>query len=392
MNPLLSLHQQARAETQFYDQIEIVSTFGSPQAEYAAIHKSCGMMDLPFRSVVELTGRDRHVFLNNLITQEVWSKSEKRGLTPGQTCYAFLLNLKGRVVLDLHVIELDDRTWLEVDTRLARMLAELLDKYVFSEQVRINLPEPGYHPIGLHGPGAQTILREEGVFETGRLIGREVVVWRNDPCGVPGYHILMRSEDAPMIWNHLQTRYSVEIEPGKRRLRPIGWAAFNTCRIEAGTPLFGIDFELAEPSVPGVREKPVSDDSTPKAQGVLPAETGLLDRAVSFTKGCYLGQEVVARMYARGQIARRLVGLKIENGMLPIAGEHVFDDQDNQIGAITSSTISPILSESAIALAILKKPHFETGRQVRVPAEGALRQARVVDLPFYSHSSPRSQS
>lgn len=390
MNPLLSLHQQSRAETQFYDQIEIVSTFGSPQAEYAAIHKSCGMIDLPFRGVVELTGRDRHVFLNNLITQEVWSKSEKRGLKPGQTCYAFMLNLKGRVVLDMHVIELADRTWLEVDARLARMLAQLLDKYVFSEQVRISLPEPEYHPIGLHGPGAQTILREEGVFETGRLIGREVVVWRNNPCGVPGYHILMRSEDAPMIWNHLQTRYSVEIEPGKRRLRPIGWAAFNTCRIEAGTPLFGIDFELAEPSVPGVREK--SEDSTPKAQGVLPAETGLLDHAVSFTKGCYLGQEVVARMYARGQVARRLVGLKIENGMLPFAGEHVFDDQDNQIGVITSSTISPILSESAIALAILKKPHFEIGRQVRVPAEGALRQAKVVDLPFYSHSSPRSQA
>src|SRR5262249_20463818 len=148
----------------------------------------------------------------------------------------------------------------------------------------------------------------------------------------------------------------------KRPLRPIGWAAFNASRIEAGRPLFGVDF----------------DDT------VLPAETGQFDRAVSVTKGCYLGQEVVARMYARKQVARQLVGLKMEDDGLPIAGSPIFDENQNQIGGITSSTMSPILSDAAIALGFLKKPHFAEGTVVHIPAEGKIRKATVVKTPFVS--------
>ena len=153
---------------------------------------------------------------------------------------------------------------------------------------------------------------------------------------------------------------------GKRALRPIGWAAFNAARIEAGRPLFGIDFD----------------------ETVLPAETGQLERAVSFTKGCYLGQEIVARMHARGQIARQIVGLRLDNDALPIAGSHVFapNDSGDQIGGITSSTLSPRLSNAAICLAIVKKGFNTAGAEVRVPAEGAMRTARVVPLPFIPSS------
>jgi glycine cleavage system aminomethyltransferase T len=117
---------------------------------------------------------------------------------------------------------------------------------------------------------------------------------------------------------------------------------------------------------------------------VLPAETGLLERAVSFTKGCYLGQEVVARMHARSQVARKLVGLKIENDALPFAGEVVYDEQQNQVGVITSSTMSPVLSDAAIALALVRKPHFEVGKTLIVAAEGSMRKAIVTALPFVS--------
>jgi folate-binding protein YgfZ len=390
MNPLLNLHQQADAETQFYDQIEIVSTFGVPQAEYAAIRKSCGIIDLPQRGILELTGKDRHAFLNNLISNNVWDKTQKKGLDAGQTRYAFLLNLKGRVVLDMTVIELGDRTLLDLDVRLVDMLAKLLDKYLFAEQVKIVSRVGELHQFALHGPGVGTILQSEGIagvlsaaehVSSGRIIGKDVVLWRNDQCAVPGFHMITNASDAEVIWNHLLTRHGGEIELGKRALRPVGWAAWNACRIEAGTPLFGIDFELAEPAVPGAKAQ-AGEEQSPRAAGVLPAETGLLDRAVSFVKGCYLGQEVVARMHARGQVARKLVGLKLDNGMLPIAGEHVFDDKQNQIGAITSSTMSPVLSDAAIALAIVKKPHFEPGKVVHVPAEGAMREAKVVELPF----------
>lgn len=388
MNPLLPLHQAANAETQPYDDIEIVSTFGLPQAEYAAIRKTVGMMDLPQRGVIELTGKDRHAFLNNLVSNQTYDKTAKTGLAPGSVTYAFLLNLKGRVVLDLQIIELADRTLLELDARLADMLTKLLDRYLFAEQVKI-ANRTDLHEIALHGPRALEVLESEGLQSqslgsaawTGRLINTEVVLWRSDPCGVPGYHLIVPNDTAEAVWNHLLVRHGQELELGKRLLRPVGWAAFNAARIEAGTPLFGIDFELAEPSVPGAKAQ-ATDDNAPRALGVLPAETGLLGKAVSFTKGCYLGQEVVARMHARSQVARKLIGLKIQDDALPYAGEHVFDEQDNQVGVITSSTMSPMLSDAAIALAMVKKPHFEPGKTVRVPAEGAVRIATVVELPF----------
>lgn len=397
MNPLIASHHAAGAETQEYDTIEIVSTFGQPQAEYAAIRKTAGLMDLPQRGIIELTGKDRHAFLNNLVSNQTFDKNAKSGLVPGTVTYAFLLNLKGRVVLDLQIVELSDRTLLELDARLADMLTKLLDRYLFAEQVRV-VNRTDLHEIALHGPKALELLASEGLHAdscgvgadpagvgvsawTGRLINTDILLWRADLCGVPGIHLIVPNDSAEAIWNHLLTRHGQELELGKRAFRPVGWAAFNAARIEAGTPLFGIDFELAEPSVPGAKAQP-GDENAPRALGVLPAETGLLGKAVSFTKGCYLGQEVVARMHARSQVARKLVGLKVADGALPFAGEHVFDEQQNQIGVITSSTMSPMLSDASIALAMLKKPWFEIGKSVRVPAEGAMRTATVVELPF----------
>jgi folate-binding protein YgfZ len=125
--------------------------------------------------------------------------------------------------------------------------------------------------------------------------------------------------------------------------------------------LFGIDF----------------DDS------VLPAETGQLQRAVSFTKGCYLGQEIVARMRSRGQVSRQIVGFKMDGQALPIAGAPIVDENRNPIGAVTSSTMSPVLSNSAIGLAMVKTPFGQVGSQLQIAAEGAYCRGVVVELPFW---------
>src|ERR1041385_8126806 len=119
-NPLLALHKQNEdgAEFQPYgESLEIVSTFGQPQAEYSAIRKAAALMDLPQRAVLELTGKDRLAFLNNLLTNQTWDKAAKRGLEPGAGVYAFFLNLKGRIVADMNVLELPSgqRTLLEMD-------------------------------------------------------------------------------------------------------------------------------------------------------------------------------------------------------------------------------------------------------------------------------------
>ena len=126
-NPLHDLHQQAEAEFQPYDQLEIVSTFDEPQAEYSAIRKGCGLMDLPQRGVLELTGKDRHAFLNNLLTNQIFNKETKKGLEAGRVVYSFFLNLQGRIVADMNVIETGERTLLEMDVRLVEPIRETFD-------------------------------------------------------------------------------------------------------------------------------------------------------------------------------------------------------------------------------------------------------------------------
>src|SRR5947209_20047821 len=114
-NPLLALHEQAEAEFQPYAQLQIVSTFGQPEAEYAAIRKSCALLDEPQRGILEITGADRGAFLNNLLTNQTWDKASKTGLAPGTGIYAFFLNTKGRIVADIHVIETCDKILHDID-------------------------------------------------------------------------------------------------------------------------------------------------------------------------------------------------------------------------------------------------------------------------------------
>jgi folate-binding protein YgfZ len=357
VDPLHDLHEQAEAEFQPYATLQIVSTFGEPQAEYAALRKGVGLMDLPQRGFVELTGRDRLPFLNNLISNQTWDNATKTGLAAGQGGYAFLLQAKnGRIIADLNVLELGDRTLLEVDGRLAAAVAAALERYRFAEQVTITDRTGQLHQVALHGPRAALAVHELPSLDpmgctTIDLFGTSAVVWRDDPTGTPGHHLILPAESARVVWMNLINRH----------VRPVGWAAFNAARVEAGRPLFGIDFD----------------------ETALPAETGpLLGRAVSFTKGCYPGQEIVARMHARGQSAKRIVGLRLADDALPIAGSHVSNDAGEVVGVVTSSTVSPLLSNIAVALATVRTASANAGTVLTVPAEGAARRAVVVELPF----------
>ena len=351
-NPLQANHEKAGAEFQAYGQTPIVLTFGEPQAEYAAIRKSAAIIDRPWRGFLEFTGKDRHAFLNNLLTNQIWDKEKKQGLAAGQSVYAFFLNNKGRIVSDMNVVELGERTLLEMEEDKVEAIRTAFDRYLFAEQVKMKSLVGEVHEFFITGPRAAEV-----------LANAEGVTFRDDICGVPGFVLIVPTASAEQTWNHFTQGPAGEFDDDMRfrgRARPCGWAAFNTTRIEAGRPLFGIDF----------------DDS------VLPAETGLFDRAVSLTKGCYLGQEIVARMHARGQVARKLVGIRMDNDALPLAGTKIYDDAQNEIGGITSSTISPILSNIAICLGYVKKPFFTTGTKLHIPAEGSMHIAEVVDLPF----------
>jgi aminomethyltransferase len=268
------------------------------------------------------------------------------------------------------VIERGDRTLLEMDVRLVEPVRAAFEKYLFGEQVKMTDRVESLRQISIHGPNALAILRQASGAEVPELApfgsteiplyGVAAIVWRDDPAGVPGYHVLIETGSVERLWTGLLGQFGQATELGRRPLRPAGWAAFNATRVEAGRPFFSIDF----------------DDT------VLPHETGLISRAVSFTKGCYLGQEIVARMQARGQFAKQLVGIRMTDDSLPIAGAIIYDDNDNQIGGITSSTVSPVLSNAAICLGFVKKAFTPAGTVLTIPAEGQMRKGSVAELPF----------
>ncbi|MCC6424483.1 MAG: aminomethyl transferase family protein [Phycisphaerales bacterium] len=369
-NPLRELHERAGAEFQDYGSIPIVSTFGQPQAEYAAIHKVCGLMDLPHRGLLKLTGADRLAFLNNLLTNQTWDKGTKSGLSAGQGVYGFFLNGKGRIETDVNVLNREESTFLEMEARKVESMAAMLEKYLFAERVKIEPQSGKLHQLSLHGPLTVEILKESTGRDVDQLpqlgsmsaeaFDQEITIYRDDRAGVPGFYLNAATSAVSAVWDQLIERFAQGEELGKRRLRPVGWAAFNAARIEAGRPMYGIDF----------------DDS------VLPAETGLMKKAVSLTKGCYLGQEIVARMHARGQFSRQLVGLRMDGDALPIEGAPIHDEGENMIGGVTSSTVSPVLSNAAIALGYVKRPFVADGTTVCIAAEGQMRPAKVVGLPF----------
>jgi folate-binding protein YgfZ len=381
---LQALQLKAGAEWVRYGQneaaVEIADTFGAYEAEYAAVRGRVGIMHLPQRGVLRLSGKDVKDFLHRLTTQDI------NGMAAGETRRGFQLNVKGRIVADMLIHHDDADTWLDTYRCDIAELAKVLDMRLFAEDVKMQDVSGKYELFALHGPAATALIEklggepldEPGTHHMMQLAGATASVYRHDICGSPGYGVWCEAEYAAPLYQAMldAAGYDADapdpqVDPhaaadaaAKRRDtlrgRPIGWAAFNTARIEAGSPLFHVDF----------------------GADCLPHETSLLDETTSFTKGCYIGQEIVARMQNLGHPKRLLVGLRFDDARLPVAGSQVFDHEDRGtvIGAITSSTISPMRGHTAIAIAMIKWGKHRPNTKVVVPAEGQMVEAAVRGL------------
>lgn len=388
IHPLHALHEQAEATFLPYgSDIQIVESYGEVEAEYAAIRKAAALMDAPHRSVVILTGKDRLSFLHNKVTNDT------NRLTPGTGCYAYLLNLKGRIVMDMNILHAEEATLVELDRRLAPEFLTSMEKYIFTEDVRILDGSEQLGRLTLLGPRAHLLLQQvldagvdtlnEPLRHAKRTLGKATVtVFRNDLAGEPQYELIVPRDGLVALWQilheaggHDEGEHDAPAK-GPVPLRAIGWSAFNTARIEAGTPLYGID---------------ITDN-------YLPMETAhWYTRAVSVTKGCYLGQEIVARMHAHNTVARMLVGLRVAGDKLPLAGTDIGDPSPSaaggpaggrqQVGIVTSSCMSPMLGNVPIALGYVKKAYVPnaaaSAKPVDVLAEGTHAAAEVVTLPHW---------
>ncbi len=367
--------------------VEVVESFGELEAEYAALRKNCVLMDLPHRAVIEVSGKNRIEFLNNMVTQEL------KGLPPFRLRRSFWLNKKGRIDSDLRIIDLPSRTLLEVDVHAVERTVKGLQGFVISEDVVITDWSEKTHRMGVHGPAALDLLaavaqNAHGADASGpafselmpdracvvRLFGAEAVIFRDDACGEIGLEVMVPAKHALNVYQQLleaghdrthdegpesgQGMTSTRKELGVRiKMRPAGWHAFNIARIEAGTPLYNIDFG-------------------PES---LPAETGVIDDRVSFTKGCYLGQEIVARMHSRGHPKQVLVAIKFETKPDPSTGlpkqpvtgtQLVPSGSAEVIGQITSSTLAPMLGSTPIAFAQVKHGHHTPGTVLAANLDG----------------------
>ena len=342
-SPLLPQFEKVEALMMSWgDAVQIVSEFASLEIEYATIRKGAALMDCPHRGLLKLTGSDRVDFLHRMVSNSV------KDLSPGQPRRAFILTAKGRILADLLIVHEAQYTLIDLDVHQADTVATELDNLLFGEDVQIENLSDSYHRLSLHGPKAPEAVEH--------LEGLDGYRFEYDETGEIGRHLWAPADEI--------TAATLDDD----RFKPIGWGAFNIARIEAGRPMFNIDF---------------GPDS-------LPHETGVLDEAVSFTKGCYRGQEIVARMQSLGHPSKKLVGFRAEGELLPLAGTGILDAEGSDaatVGAVTSSTYAPMLSKSPIGFAMVKWGHHEDGCKLFAPAEGVNVPIQVHPLRFYQRES-----
>ena len=316
--------------------------------EYRALREGCGLAR-PETGRLEIIGADRHRFLNAYVTCDV------KALAPGEGAYGFLTNPQGRILADLVVLAHADRLWLEVPPGQEEAVAKHLRKYILADRVEVR-PLEDMLPVSLIGPRAAEALGDAGLPDAdapaglwrhlrSKVHGTEVELERSGRLGAEAYTLWVSASIAgPLIERLLEV-------PG---VKPAGFEALEVLRTEAGIPRFGRDFGPEN----------------------FPQETGAEEAAVSYTKGCYLGQEVVARIHYRGGVQKALRGL-VFDGPAPASGAPLLYD-GREAGKV-ATVVDSIALGRPIGLAILHRRAAETGTRLETAEGGG---AEVRDLPF----------
>jgi folate-binding protein YgfZ len=327
--------------------------------EYWQVHEGAGLIDISQRGRIELMGPDAASFLHNLTTNDI------RNLPAGAGCEIFLTNAKGKVVASGWVYHLcaDDQPptfWLDIDPAAAENAVQHLNKYLISEQVEIVDRTNELAQFCLIGPKALQI--------SAKACGQNLAGWREMQCG----SILL--PDSLSIQLRFHRRFGVEcVETISSRDQSsrisnlltqagapmIRGETLEILRVEAGVPAYGIDMD----------------------ENTLAPEVGRTDRAISYTKGCYLGQETIVRIRDLGHVNRTLLGLKVEGESVMPRGSKIFRD-DKEVGEVRSSVLSPLL-KTVIGLAYLYRGCQMPGTRVEVAVGAGRVPAEVTSLPFF---------
>lgn len=356
-SPLKQWHQGSGAEFAEESGWLLPRRFGDPAREYRAVRSGVGILDLCDRALLRFTGPDRLSYLQGMLSNDV------KKPTAGEGIYAAILDIQGKILADTRLFCLDDAFLLELWEPLKEKILAHLNHYLVADDVEIADLTEQYAVLSLQGPKSPLLLK--GLFPDAEPLSNELAhcalhlgsaevrIVRCSHTGEQGYDLFVPAKD-------LLHAASVVQEKGKSfSLSWVGAEAREILRIEAGILRYGVD---------------MSEDN-------LLLETGL-ERAVSFHKGCYLGQEVVERIRSRGHVNRKLAGLAFEGETIPVRGSPIRADR-KEIGTVTSAALSPA-RKHAVALGYVHRDYLEPGTAVTVESAGVTARAIVSSLPFYN--------
>ncbi|MHB8956132.1 MAG: CAF17-like 4Fe-4S cluster assembly/insertion protein YgfZ [Pirellulaceae bacterium] len=321
--------------------------FGDARVEYDAATTGEVLFDVSDRVQIEVTGKDARSFLHNFCTNDIKRLAASRG------CEAFVTNVKGRILAHMFVFATEQSLWIETAPRDEQSLLDHFERYLFYEDVQFHGRTEEYGELFLSGPTCQNGLAKacpaaEGLEMLQQVVGvlaeHAVVVRRIDLMGPPGYLLSVRRTGLEDVWREL-------VRGG---VSAAGAEVFHACRIAAGFPLYGLDL----------------------TQDNLAQEAARTQQAISFTKGCYLGQEPIARIDALGHVNRQLCRVRIASEIVPEPGTSVTDLNAQAIGVVTSAARIPGTIES-VALACLRTSHIQPTTRVTVLSEAGPLLAQV---------------
>ncbi|MBL8139175.1 MAG: aminomethyltransferase family protein [Acidobacteria bacterium] len=314
------------------------------------------------RGTVRVTGAERASWLQGLLSNDI------EALTPGRGCYAAWLTPQGRMLTDAVVLAEDDTLTVTLPAPLVDALLRQLNAAIFAEDVLLTDESAEWRTLGVHGVRAAEVVARSLTGSRpsdAALTVEHLATWTEythaplepfgrivgaSPYGVPGFRLCVRADDADPWMSRLRLAGAT--------LTPADELEF--ARIESGRPQFLVDMDA----------------------DTIPLEAGIEDRAISFTKGCYVGQEVIVRIVHRGggRVVRKLVGLVIDGECVPAARAGVKAEK-GEIGRVTSSAWSPRLG-AAVALAYVHRDSAEPGTAVRVACNGGEVAATVRAFPL----------
>jgi glycine cleavage system T protein len=355
-SPLFDTQKEMGAEfDQFYGW-EMARSFDNPNNEYNSVRTGVGLIDLSFCGAIQVGGKEAIQFLNGLVTNDV------KALSAGKGMRAAFLTGHGKVRALCRVFGLGEEFLIINDPQTHEKIFKYVFPFSYAGDFKVEDVSDRHRIVSVQGPASLQVMKEvcfepvpsldENEWIETIIAGHHVKVARASHTGEIGFDIFVPAAGLKDMWDFILLK-------GKfHSIVPVGLNALEMLRIEAGIPVYGKDVDETN----------------------MMLETGLAD-AVSYTKGCYTGQEAVAMATYRGHVSKRLSGLAIASDIVPSSGDKL-SKAGKEIGYVTSAMRSETLG-AVIALAYVKYGYFESGTSVEVQTETETVPATIVDLPFY---------